>query len=126
MNVTHKGDTLSDPSPKKITPRDSGFFDNLTVQIKLVLRLLADRRVSPLLKLLPIGALVYMIVPDIAFGPIDDALVIWLGSALFIELCPQEIVKEHRDALTSVIEGEWREIEEDEKADSDQDSLPSG
>jgi len=117
---------LSDPSPKKITPRDSGFFDNLTVQIKLILRLLADRRVSPLLKLLPIGALVYMIVPDIAIGPIDDALVIWLGSALFIELCPQEIVKEHRDALTSVVEGEWREVEEDEKVDSNQGSLPNG
>jgi len=117
---------LSDPSPKKITPRDSGFFDNLTVQIKLILRLLADRRVSPLLKLLPIGALVYMIVPDIAIGPIDDALVIWLGSALFIELCPQEIVKEHRDALTSVVEGEWREVEENEKVDSDQGSLPNG
>lgn len=117
---------MSDPSPKKITPRDSGFFDNLTVQIKLILRLLADRRVSPLLKLLPIGALVYMIVPDIAIGPIDDALVIWLGSALFIELCPQEIVKEHRDALTSVVEGEWREVEEDEKVDSNQGSLPNG
>lgn len=117
---------MSDPSPKKITPRDSGFFDNLTVQIKLILRLLADRRVSPLLKLLPIGALFYLIVPDIALGPIDDALVIWLGSALFIELCPEEIVKEHRDALTSVVEAEWREIEEDEQVDPDQDSLPSG
>jgi uncharacterized membrane protein YkvA (DUF1232 family) len=115
---------LSDPSPKKITPRDSGFFDNLTVQIKLILRLLGDRRVNPLLKLLPIGALAYLIIPDIALGPIDDALVIWLGSALFIELCPEEIVKEHRDALTSVVEGEWREVEEDEKAGPDQDALP--
>jgi hypothetical protein len=108
---------LRDPSPKKITPRDSGFFDNLTLQIKLILRLLADKRVNPLLKLLPIGTLVYMIFPDIAFGPIDDALVIWLGSALFIELCPAEIVKEHRNALTSVVEGEWREVEESEDPD---------
>jgi uncharacterized membrane protein YkvA (DUF1232 family) len=114
---------LSDPSPKKITPRDSGFFDNLTVQIKLILRLLGDRRVNPLLKLLPIGALAYLVIPDIALGPIDDALVIWLGSALFIELCPQELVKEHRDALTSVVEGEWREVEEDEKASPDQEKL---
>jgi uncharacterized membrane protein YkvA (DUF1232 family) len=114
---------LSDPSPKKITPRDSGFFDNLTVQIKLILRLLGDRRVNPLLKLLPIGALAYLVIPDIALGPIDDALVIWLGSALFIELCPQELVKEHRDVLTSVVEGEWREVEEDEKASPDQEKL---
>ncbi len=106
---------MSDPSPKKIVPRDPGFFDNLTLQVKLILRLLADRRVSPLLKLLPIGALIYMIIPE-GFPVIDDAVVIWLGSALFIELCPQEIVKEHRDALTSVVEGEWREVEEDEEA----------
>ncbi len=112
---------MSDPSPKKITPRDSGFFDNLTLQIKLILRLLGDRRVNPLLKLLPIGALVYLIVPDIAIGPIDDALVIWLGSALFIELCPQEIVKEHRDALTSVVEGEWREIKEIKEIEEDEE-----
>jgi hypothetical protein len=91
-----------------------GFFGSLTVQVKLVLRLMGDRRVNPLLKLLPIGALIYLIVPDIAFGPIDDAVVIWLGTALFVELCPPEIVKEHRDNLTSVIEGEWRDIEEDE------------
>ncbi|UCF59865.1 MAG: hypothetical protein JSV37_08860 [Anaerolineaceae bacterium] len=117
---------MSDPSPKKITPREPGFFDNLTLQIKLIWALFTDRRVNPLLKLLPIGALVYVFFPDIVIGPIDDALAIWLGSALFIELCPQEIVREHRDALTSVVEGEWREVEEDEKADSDQTSLPSG
>lgn len=106
------GEQFSD----KITPKGGGggFFGNVTVQIKLILRLMGDRRVNPLLKLLPIGALIYLIVPDIAFGPIDDALVIWLGTALFVELCPPEIVKEHRDALTSVIEGEWRDIEEDE------------
>ena len=100
-----------------ITPKGGGggLFGNLTVQIKLILRLMGDRRVNPLLKLLPIGALIYLIVPDIAFGPIDDAFVLWLGTALFVELCPPEIVKEHRDALTSVIEGEWRDIEEDDQ-----------
>jgi len=108
---------LSDPFSGNLTPKGGGggLFGNLTVQIKLILRLMGDRRVNPLLKLLPIGALIYLIVPDIAFGPIDDAFVIWLGTALFVELCPPEIVKEHRDALTSVIEGEWRDIEEDEK-----------
>ena len=106
---------MSEPFSGNITPKGSGggFFGNLTVQIKLILRLMGDRRINPLLKLLPIGALIYLIVPDIAFGPIDDAVVIWLGTALFVELCPPEIVREHRDALTSVIEGEWRDIEED-------------
>jgi hypothetical protein len=102
---------------REIVPKGGGVFDSLSQQAKLILRLLRDRRVNPLLKLLPIGTLVYLFVPDIALGPIDDALVIWLGSVLFIELCPPEIVQEHRNALTSVIEGEWREIDEGEETE---------
>jgi hypothetical protein len=56
---------------------------------------------------------VYLIFPDVLFGPVDDAILIWLGGYLFIELCPHEIVQEHKDALTQVIEGEWREVEEE-------------
>jgi hypothetical protein len=52
-----------------------------------------------LLKLLPIGSLVYLVMPDIAPGPIDDAAVIWLATYLFVELCPPDIVQEHLDAL---------------------------
>jgi uncharacterized membrane protein YkvA (DUF1232 family) len=81
---------------------------------------MADRRVSFFLKLLPIGTLLYMVVPDIFPGPLDDAAVIWLGTTLFVELCPQDIVQEHMDEMTSVINAEWREIErgsdEDEEA----------
>ena len=107
---------------REIIPKGGGVFDSLSQQAKLILRLLRDRRVNPLLKLLPIGTLVYLFVPDIALGPIDDAIVIWLGSVLFVELCPPEIVQEHRDALTSVIEGEWREIDEGEEFESDEPS----
>jgi len=98
---------------QKLTKRKkSGAFDELALRIKLIWRLLLDRRVHPLLKLLPFGTLVYFLVPDILPGPVDDALLIWLGSYLFVELCPEEIVQEHMDALTKVIEGEWREIDE--------------
>ena len=100
---------------KEIVPRSGGgVFNELSIRIKLIIRLLLDNRVNPLLKLLPIGSLVYLIFPDILFGPVDDAILIWLGSYLFLELCPNEIVQEHMDALTQVIDGEWREIEEDE------------
>lgn len=100
---------------KEIIPGSrGGVFNELSIRIKLILRLLFDRRVNPLLKLLPIGSLVYLIFPDVLFGPVDDAILIWLGGYLFIELCPNEIVQEHMDALTQVIEGEWHEIEEDE------------
>jgi uncharacterized membrane protein YkvA (DUF1232 family) len=76
---------------------------------------MGDLRINPLIKLLPIGALGYWIIPDPAIGPIDDALVLWLGTTLFVELCPEEIVREHRDALASVVEGQWREINQDKE-----------
>ena len=88
-------------------------IDGFTTYVKLVVRLLSDRRVNLLIKLLPLGSLLYMFMPDLAPGPIDDALLIWLGTTLFVELCPEDVVKEHREALTSVVEGEWREVEDD-------------
>jgi hypothetical protein len=106
---------LDSDNGKEIVPRSGGVFNELSIRIKLIFRLLLDNRVNPLLKLLPLGTLVYLIFPDIIFGPVDDALLIWLGGYLFIELCPNEVVQEHMDALTQVIEGEWREVEEDEE-----------
>lgn len=116
---------MSDKPPRSIVPsQGGGVFQGLANRIKLILRLLADRRVHPLLKLLPIGSVVYLLVPDIAPGPIDDAFVIWLGSTLFVELCPPEIVREHMDKLTSVIEGEWRELDEGSKGQPTGESKP--
>jgi hypothetical protein len=107
---------LDTDNGKEIVPHNGGgVFNELSIRIKLIFRLLLDKRVNPLLKLLPIGSLVYLIFPDILFGPVDDAILIWLGGYLFIELCPNELVQEHMDALTQVIEGEWREIDEEER-----------
>jgi hypothetical protein len=93
---------MSEKSNRKITTSQSGsFFQDLTLRIKLILRLLADPRVSPMLKLLPIGSVVYLVVPDIVPGPIDDAAVIWMATYLFVELCPPNVVQEHLDALNA-------------------------
>jgi hypothetical protein len=93
---------MSDKSNRKITfPQSGGFFQGLTLRIKLILRLLGDSRVSPLLKLIPIGSVAYFVIPDIAPGPIDDAAVIWLATYLFVELCPPDVVQEHLDALNA-------------------------
>lgn len=93
---------MTDKSNRKIVlPQNRGFFQDLTLRIKLILRLLGDGRVNPLLKLLPIGSLVYLVVPDIAPGPIDDAAVIWLATYLFVELCPPAVVQEHLEALNA-------------------------
>ena len=91
---------MADKNNRKITfPQNKGFFQDLTLRLKLILKLLGDRRVNPLLKLLPVGSLIYLVVPDIAPGPVDDAAVIWLATYLFVELCPPDVVQEHLDAL---------------------------
>lgn len=97
--------------------KGGGVFQSFSANIKLIIKLMADRRVNPLLKLLPIGALVYMVVPDLMIGPLDDAAVIGLGTYLFIELCPPEIVKEHREAIRGVFGGEIPDPLEDKEAD---------
>ncbi len=86
-----------------------GIFTGISNQVKLIVRLMADRRISPLLKLLPLGTLVYLISPDLLPGPFDDAMVLWLGTAAFIELCPPEVVKEHLDIIKQTIPGEWHD-----------------
>jgi len=54
-----------------------------------------------MLKLMPIGSVIYLLWPIDVPGPIDDALVIWLASYLFVELCPPNVVQEHLDALNA-------------------------
>ncbi len=101
-----------------LAQRDPGFLHDLTFRLKLIWRLIKDKRVNPFLKLLPIGALIYLvspldIIPDIALpviGVLDDAVVLWLGATLFVSLCPDEVVQEHTDALQKVVRGEWRDV----------------
>jgi hypothetical protein len=91
---------MPENSNRKITFTQGGsFFQDLSLRIKLIIRLMGDSRVSPLVKLMPIGSLLYFVVPDIAPGPIDDAAVIWLATYLFVELCPPNVVQEHMEAL---------------------------
>lgn len=87
---------------------NQGFFKEFINNIKLIIRLLKDERVNFWLKFLPIGALIYLVFPmDILpINPLDDALVVWLGGYLFIELCPQEIVQEHKDAIKQSLSGD--------------------
>lgn len=102
---------MSEDPKRKMIPASGGIFNDLASRVKLIVRLMGDSRVSPLLKLLPIGSLLYFIIPDIAIGPIDDVAIVWLGSYLFVELCPPEVVEEHMAALRSQpFPGEARDI----------------
>ena len=82
-----------------------GFFQGISNRARLIVRLMGDKRISPLLKLLPIGSLVYLVVPMdlMPIIPVDDAAVLWLGSYMFVELCPQDIVQEHWDQIQKAV-----------------------
>jgi len=100
---------------KIISAKGSGVFNDLATRIKLIVRLIADPRVHPLLKLLPVGTLIYFIVPDLAPGPIDDVAVVWLGTFLFVELCPPGVVQEHLEAIKGQLSsGDWRDLNENQ------------
>jgi len=97
-----EGGLMSRNNDQNIIPgKKTGIWDGLSNYFKLIARLMTDRRVNPILKVLPIGTLVYLAIPDLVPFVIDDALVIWLGTYLFIELCPPDVVAEYRDALES-------------------------
>ena len=89
-------------------------------QLQLIIRLLKDKRIHPLIKVLPFLSLIYLIYPDFVPGPFDDAVVIGLFMQFFMSLVPDELVDEHRyeqeveriktGQEDSIIEGEfWEE-----------------
>ena len=110
---------------RSVVPQQGGVLKEFLKQAKLVGRLIGDRRVNGLLKLIPIASIIYLVspldfVPGLAvplLGALDDAAVVWLGTTLFIELCPQDVVKEHRDALDGYTSGDSGEIIDAETRD---------
>ena len=90
---------MTEDKNRNLIPSKGGIFNDLTTRIKLILRLMADQRVNPLIKLLPIGSILYFVIPDLVPGPIDDVAIIWVGTFLFVELCPPDVVQEHMAAL---------------------------
>jgi len=89
--------------------------------LKLVWRLLNDSRVHPLLKLIPLAGAVYLFYPFDVPGPVDDAGVVGMSLYLFVELCPQDVVEEHRREMEKTVDAVWREpeIDEDEVIDAE-------
>ena len=80
-------------------------------QLQLIIRLMKDKRVHPLVKVLPFLSLFYLVYPDLIPGPFDDAVVIGLFLQFFLSLVPDELVDEHRqeqeiEKLKSESEGE--------------------
>src|SRR5665648_493879 len=97
---------------RNINPKKLGFVSEIAVKAKLVIRLMKDKRINPLLKLLPFAGLLYLVFPDFLIGPIDDAAILFAGSYLFLEVCPQAIVQEHLQALLAEREIESKKVKE--------------
>ena len=113
-----------------IVTQQGGVVRNLMNQLKLIFRLMGDKRVSFLAKLVPMGAFAYLLMPaDIApnvvlpvIGMVDDAAILWLGTYIFTELCPPDVVEEHmrelagnmkpNDVNDDVVDGETTEVKE--------------
>lgn len=108
-------------NPKKINlSSGDALFYNIAEHLKLVWKLWLDPRVNIFLKLLPLGSLVYIISPfDMIIPVIDDVGVLWFLTFLFIELCPEEIVEEHRQEIRATVEG----TVVDDTPDIDEDSI---
>lgn len=119
---------MNEPLPKNKV----GLLAELVRSARLCWRLLADPRVSTVTKLVvPALMGLYMLfpadfLPDIIplAGQLDDLAVLMLGIKLFIDLCPPEVVQEHRADLAAgrpprraepqsgdIVEGEFRVIE---------------
>jgi uncharacterized membrane protein YkvA (DUF1232 family) len=109
-NATHAWIWERDVADKRdlMVPPQGSMLRNVILRVRLILRLLGDRRVSAWLKIIPVVGLLYLVspmdlIPDIALpviGELDDAAVLWLTNYLFVELCPPAIVQEHIAALT--------------------------
>lgn len=92
------------PNNLMISQQQGGVVRSVINQLKLIFRLMGDSRVSVFAKLVPIGALVYLVSPIDAIsipviGVVDDAALLWLGSYIFTELCPPAVVAEHMKEL---------------------------
>lgn len=94
---------------QSLIPTQNSPLTDLTLRLKLISRLLADRRISVFLKIIPVGALVYLfspvdLVPNAVLpvvGMLDDAAILWLASYTFLEMVPTDILKEHLRNLVS-------------------------
>jgi uncharacterized membrane protein YkvA (DUF1232 family) len=97
------------------------FLREIVQQIKLAYYLMLDPRVNPLVKVIPVVAAGYLllptdVIPDVipVLGQVDDLVVLMLGLRLFFEFAPPGVVAEHLKRLASraaPTRGDWAVVE---------------
>ena len=103
---------MAEKRPSKImVPPQGGMLRDFVTRLKLIGRLMADRRVNFFLKFLPLASVAYLFWPLDAIalpiiGVLDDAAILWIGSTLFVELCPPNVVQEHIHELASNLDSD--------------------
>jgi uncharacterized membrane protein YkvA (DUF1232 family) len=108
---------MSNSTPNLPAPPQGNIIRQTILRIRLIWRLFRDPRVPWWAKLIPAAGVIYLLspldflvdwVPPI--GQLDDAGILLASFWLFQELCPQDVVKEHWDDLTTVtVKGTWKE-----------------
>ena len=106
---------------KIVLPPKGGMMRDVVMRLKLIARLMGDRRVNFFIKFLPLASLAYLFWPIDAIalpiiGALDDAAILWIGSTLFVELCPTNVVNEHMQELAA---SEGEEVVDAEATDID-------
>jgi uncharacterized membrane protein YkvA (DUF1232 family) len=116
---------MADKRPSKLlVPPQGGMLRDFVTRLKLIGRLMGDRRVNIFLKLLPLASLAYLFWPIDAIalpiiGVLDDAAILWIGTTLFVELSPPNVVKEHQTDLESNLDDEGGDVVDAEATDVD-------
>jgi uncharacterized membrane protein YkvA (DUF1232 family) len=103
---------MASKQSNKLTVPQGGMLRDFVLRLKLIGRLISDRRVSFFLKLLPLASVAYLLspvdlVPGVVLpviGVLDDAAILWIGTNLFVELAPTAVVKEHMAELRSNVD----------------------
>jgi len=101
---------MADKRPNKImVPPQGGMLRDFVTRLKLIARLMGDRRVNLFLKVLPLASIAYLFWPLDAIaipfiGVLDDAAILWIGTTLFVELSPHKVVREHINEIASNME----------------------
>ena len=120
---------MSDDRKPVATPERVGAVTQVLRTFQLVWELLKDSRVPLFPKLVLLASVVYVIspvdfVPDVilGLGQVDDVAVFMFAVAAFIELCPKDVVEEHRRRIAGVaksddvVDGTFRVVDDKENS----------
>jgi len=85
----------------------AGFLRDGALHVRLIWRLMTNRRVPTWIKLIPPLAILYVLspidlMPDplLGVGQLDDLAVLLISFKVFVELCPPGLVQRIRDELS--------------------------